>query len=193
MMIHAGTQKVEIVPLDSYRKEHFKGVGSFKYFATKFNTQTAQNNYLRISSLPNSAGLPTTPTIPNTQNTTTPSSPTLPLTPSTANHLISLESSRLDAVGKQFFQEREISLKGDSTSQLKKGESRIFTLEISKSNGDRFNGILKQPIILVANSTNITIEPVAISLVKDGKVEIKLTANQNGPVYTAINMGTNRM
>jgi len=52
---------------------------------------------------------------------------------------------------------------------------------------------LKQPIVLVANSTNISIDPVAISLVKDGKVEIKLTANQNGPVYTAINMGTNRM
>ncbi len=194
MMIHAGTQKVEIIPLDSYRKGHFKGVGSFKYFATKFNAQTAQNNYLHISSLPNSTGLSTTQTVPNTTSETTPpSTPTLPLTPNTKNNLISLESSRLDAVGKQFFQEREISLKGDSTSQLKKGESRIFTLEISKANGDRFNGILKQPIILVANSTNITIEPVAISLVKEGKVEIKLTANQNGPVYTAINMGTNRM
>ena len=107
--------------------------------------------------------------------------------------MITLDSSKLDAVGKQFFDERTIRLDGDSTSQLKKGEVRSFKLQISKENGDKFNGILKQPIILVANSTNVTIEPVAISLIKDGMVEIKVTANQSGPVYTAINMGTNRM
>mgnify|MGYP000081010678 CR=1 FL=1 len=110
--------------------------------------------------------------------------PTVPVTPS----LIALDSSRLDAVGKQFFEERTIRLDGDSTSQLKKGEIRFLKLQISKKNGDKFSGILKQPIIFAANSTNITIDPVAISLVKDGEVEIKVTANQTGPVYTAINM-----
>lgn len=194
MMIHAGTQKVELTPLNGYWKEHFKGVGSFKYLSTKYNKEKAQKNFTSLSSLPNSAGLPEKKTDPlpeiKPEVKIEESRPNQPLA---TDGLISLDSSKLDAVGKQFFTEWNVSLKGDSSSQIKKGESRTFTLEISKANGDKFNGILKQPIILVANSTNINIEPVAISLVKDGKVEIKLTANQNGPVYTAINMGTNRM
>lgn len=61
-------------------------------------------------------------------------------------------------------------------------------LTIEKENGDQFNGILKQPILLVPNTTNIALDPVAISLVKAGKVKITLTANQTGTVYIAINM-----
>jgi hypothetical protein len=43
MMIHAGTKKVEIVSLDAYRKEHFKGIWSFKYLYKNYNKQIAQN------------------------------------------------------------------------------------------------------------------------------------------------------
>ena len=46
---------------------------------------------------------------------------------------------------------------------------------------------------MVASSTNLSIDPVAISFVKDWEVEIKMTAQQSGPVYTAINMGVNKM
>lgn len=196
MMIHAGSKKVEIVPLDSYWKEHFKGIWSFKFLSKNYNREKAQKNYLSLNSIPHShSTAPQPQTQPQTP--TSPSSPEslIPLQPETpkSQSLISLDSSRLDSVGKSFFNERKISLDGDSTSQLKKGESRTFTLQINKDNGDKFSGILKQPIILVANSTNITIEPVAISLVKEGVVEIKVTANQSGPVYTAINMGTNKM
>lgn len=194
LMIHAGNEKVELTTIDGYRKEHFKGIGSFKYLSIKYNKEKATQSFLSLSKIPNSAWLPakqpeikpiqpSPESIPNTNNQTA----------SKGENLIALDSSKLDATGKQFFSEWNISLKGDNSSEIKKGETRIFTLEITKANWDKFNGVLKQPIVLVANSTNISIDPVAISLVKDGKVEIKLTANQNGPVYTAINMGTNRM
>lgn len=191
MMIHAGTKKVEITPLDSYWKEHFKGVGSFKFLGKNYNKEKAQQSYLALSGIPNtSSPVQSSPEV----NLPTSESPAVPQsTTSMDQSLIALDSSRLDTVGKQFFQERNVSLEGDGISQLKKGEVRSFKLQISKENGDKFNGILKQPIVLVANSTNISIEPVAISLVKDGIVEIKVTATQSGPVYTAINMGTNRM
>jgi hypothetical protein len=52
MMIHAGTKKVDIVTIDSYWKEHFKGIGSFKYLHKNYNKQIAKNNYLKISSIP---------------------------------------------------------------------------------------------------------------------------------------------
>lgn len=188
-MIHAGTKKVEISILDSYWKGHFKGIGSFKYFAHTFNPEKAKKNYLALNGTPQSQGLPSTPTLPPVL----PTAPVAEVQHASAPQLISLDASRLDAVGKKFFEEWQVQLQGDHSTQLKKGESRTFTLEITKANGDKFNGILKQPIILVANSTNISLEPVAITLVKEGKVEIKLTAHQSGPVYTAINMGTNRM
>ncbi len=54
MMIHAGTQKVEIVPLHGYWKEHFKGVGSFKYLNATYNKEIAQKNFNLLSSQPNS-------------------------------------------------------------------------------------------------------------------------------------------
>lgn len=195
MMIHAGTQKVEIVPLHGYWKEHFKGVGSFKYLNARYNKEIAQKNFNLLTNHPNSKGLPDKKSDPLPEIKPEIKNPQPQIKPlsSWTEDLISLDSSKLDAIGKQFFSEWNVHLKGDRSSQIKQGESRIFTLEITKANGDKFNGILKQPIVLVANSTNITIEPVAISLVKDGKVEIKLTANQTGPVYTAINMGTNRM
>ena len=49
MMIHAGTKKVEIVPLDNYWKEHFKGIGSFKYLSKNYNKEKSQQNYLMLS------------------------------------------------------------------------------------------------------------------------------------------------
>lgn len=58
MMIHAGTQKVEIVPLNGYWKEHFKGVGSFKYLNAKYNKEIAQKNFNLLTNHPNSKGLP---------------------------------------------------------------------------------------------------------------------------------------
>jgi len=40
-MIHAGNEKVELTTIDGYRKEHFKGVGSFKYLSIKYNKENA--------------------------------------------------------------------------------------------------------------------------------------------------------
>ena len=48
--------------------------------------------------------------------------------------------------------------------------------------------------MFVSNSTNISIDPVVISLVKNGEVVIKLKAGQQaGDVFVAVNLGTNKM
>ena len=63
-----------------------------------------------------------------------------------------------------------------------------------KENGDLYNGVLKQPIMFISNSTNVSIDPVVISLVKNWEVEIKIKAGQQaGDVYIAVNLWTNKM
>jgi hypothetical protein len=48
--------------------------------------------------------------------------------------------------------------------------------------------------MFISNSTNISIDPAVISLIKNWEIEIKLTANQQAwEVYIAINLGTNKM
>jgi hypothetical protein len=48
--------------------------------------------------------------------------------------------------------------------------------------------------MFVSNSTNITIDPVVISLVKNGEVSVKFKAGQQaGDVFIAVNLGTNKM
>lgn len=116
-MLHAGGDKVQISLIDAYWKSHFKGVGSFKYLGQKFNKEKAQKNYSLLNSLPISENITSQPTV----------TPSLPVkqdekpSPVEQNEtLISLDSSRLDAVGKKFFEEWDIKLKGDSSSQLRK-------------------------------------------------------------------------
>jgi hypothetical protein len=48
--------------------------------------------------------------------------------------------------------------------------------------------------MFISNSTNVSIDPVVISLVKNWEVEIKIKAGQQaGDVYIAVNLGTNKM
>lgn len=112
MMIHAGTEKVEMTPLHGYWKEHFKGVGSFKYLASKFNPEKARQNYRRLTQTSQTDGLPSTPS--SSASPLPPSPPTTPqseepIHPS-APSLIPLESNNLDAIGRQFFSEWNIKL-----------------------------------------------------------------------------------
>ena len=105
-----------------------------------------------------------------------------------------IDTSALDNNGKAFFDEWSVDLTGDVASPIKKNQTRILTLTIkNKKTWQPFNGILQQPIILVASSTNVTIDPVAISLVKDWQVEITVQGNQVGNTYTAINLGLNKV
>ena len=107
---------------------------------------------------------------------------------------LTIDTSALDNNGKAFFDEWSIDLTGDVASPIKKNQTRILTLTIkNKKTWRPFNGILQQPIILVASSTNVNIDPVAISLVKDWQVEIKVQGNQVGNTYTAINLGLNKV
>lgn len=112
----------------------------------------------------------------------------------TNQSLIQIDGTRLDSVGKKFLEEWDLVFTGMQTPQLKKGESVVLKLQITnKKSGQKYQGFLKQPIMLVANSTNLSIEPVAISWVENGEVAITLKALQNGPVYTAINIGLNKI
>ena len=82
----------------------------------------------------------------------------------------------------------------DVTTTLKKGETRELKLIVDKTSWDKYNGVLKQPIMFVSNSTNISIDPVVISLVKNGEVVVKLKAGQQAwDVFIAVNLGTNKM
>lgn len=111
-----------------------------------------------------------------------------------ARQVVEFDSSNLDRIGKEFFEEWKLSLTGDLLSPIKKGETRNLKLTIvSKRTGLPYEWILKQPIILVANSTNISLDPVAITLVKNGEVEIKVNGHQAGATYTAINLGVNKV
>ena len=201
MMIHAGTKTVDIVTIDSYWKEHFKGIGSFKYLHKNYNKQIAKNNYLRISSIPVSqqtvAKVDTIVNVDETKKDEVKQEvkeevKQHEVAPSASN--IKLEDTKLDDTGKKFFKEWNISIEWDVSTALKKGETRELKLVINKANGDKYNWVLKQPIMFVSNSTNISIDPVVISLVKNGEVAIKLKAwQQAGDVFVAVNLGTNKM
>lgn len=105
-----------------------------------------------------------------------------------------IDTSSLDGNGKAFFDEWSVDLTGDLTSPIKKNQTRILKLLIkNKKTGVWFDGILQQPIILVASSTNVSLDPVAISLVKNWEVEIKVQGNQVGTTYTAINLGLSKV
>lgn len=94
--------------------------------------------------------------------------------------LIALDTSKLDIVGKDFFEQWNVVFSGELAPSFKKGEESTLKLLITnKETGLPYQGILKQPIILVTNSTNLHVDPVAISLVQDGEVKIKLKALQN--------------
>lgn len=50
-MLHAGVQQVEISSIDSYRKNHFKGVGSIKQFASKYNPEKVKLTIEKLEQL----------------------------------------------------------------------------------------------------------------------------------------------
>ena len=199
MMIHAGTKKVDIVTIDSYWKEHFKWVGSFKYLHKNYNKQIAKNNYLKISSIPvsqqNVAKIDTPiDTIKNNEVKQETKEEVVQHEAAPELTSIKLEDTKLDETGKKFFNEWNIKIEGDVTTAIKKWETRVLKLIVNKDSGDKYNWVLKQPIMFVANSTNISIDPVVISLVKNGEVEIKIKAGQQAwDVFVAVNLGTNKM
>ena len=195
MMIHAGTKKVEIVSLDAYRKEHFKGIWSFKYLYKNYNKQIAQNNFIKISSVPTSQNKVDTITkVEETKQEVKQEEKQEHQVAQTTENKITLDDSKLDSTGKQFFKEWKIEITWDIQSTLKKWETRTLKLKIMKENGDLYNGVLKQPIMFISNSTNVSIDPVVISLVKNWEVEIKIKAGQQaGDVYIAVNLWTNKM
>lgn len=203
-MLHGGTKKVGIVSLNSYWEKAFKGVGSFKLFAQMFNPEKAQSNYLALLGNPTPAPAPEHPApVPETStaHTTTSQTPqqNKPVTPATNSvqpsldeQSIPLDLSKLDKTSQNIFSNWNLTLSGN-TAPMKVNETRNLTLTMKKADGDVFNGVVHQPIIFVANSTNISIDPVAISLVKDGEVQINLTAQNKGEVYISIQIGTTKV
>lgn len=211
-LIHASADKVKITPFDQYWKNHFKGIGSFSLLARNYNKQIAENNYQKLNKIKNPNSSLLTPSTTDLVASTEALKPLLPeqklpepsvhpapgansaSQPEFRSGFLALDTSKLDALGRAFFDEWNVVFTGSLPTSLKKGEMANFQLHITKkATGEKFNGILKQPIILVANSTNLNIDPVAISLVKDGEVQIKLKAQQSGVVYTAINLGLNKI
>jgi NADH:ubiquinone oxidoreductase subunit len=128
MMIHAGTKTVDIVTIDSYWKEHFKGIGSFKYLHKNYNKQIAKNNYLKISSIPVSQ-TNKIDTIVNVEpekkeetkkEVKQETKQEHEVAPTQETPTIKLEDTKLDSTGKKFFNEWNITIEGDATTALKK-------------------------------------------------------------------------
>ena len=199
MMIHAWSSKVEIVTLDNYWKSHLKWIGSFKYLHNNYNKALAVQNYNKILSTPisNVEIAKVTPQEEKKEEKKTVEQNTTNQEHNVANteeKKITLDWSKLDSTGKAFFGEWNVKVEWDITTHLKKWETRTLKLTIDKNNGDKYNWVLKQPIMFISNSTAVSIEPAAISLVKNWEVEVKLIANQQwGTVFVAINMWTGRM
>ena len=125
MLIHASADKVKITPFDQYWKEHFKGVGSFSQFALAYNKQKAESSYQKLSNIgketPTQPEHPSAPVpTPFPEQKAPEQKPTENQNSGLLNSLVKLDESRLDAVGKKFFSEWDISFTGNLQSQLKK-------------------------------------------------------------------------
>ncbi len=72
-MLHAGVQQVEISSIDSYRKDHFKGVGSLKQFASKYNPEKAKLTVEKLEQLKADSEHPSAGADPIIPENTTPS------------------------------------------------------------------------------------------------------------------------
>jgi hypothetical protein len=140
-----------------------------------------------VPALPNEPILPVEPIVP-----VLPIQPSVPVVPSVPSATsIALDFSKVDLVGKEFVNKRELSLEKDFGEVVGTNDELTFTLKIkNKITGEAFHGTLSQPLLLIASNTNVHINPVSTVLVSHGEASMSVTPNKQGNVYIAINLGT---
>jgi hypothetical protein len=140
---------------------------------------------------------PTPPAAPTPPSDTeeVPSIPSLPSQDDTAEKgSITLSFDKVDLVGKEFVNKRDISVEKNFGEVVKMDDELLFTVKIKhKITGEVFHGTLSQPILLIASNTHVSINPVSTVLVSHGVANIKMTPKTKGSVYIAINLGTTKI
>jgi hypothetical protein len=122
-----------------------------------------------------------------------PSTPDLlPPSPSqVGSSALTLDLSKVDLVGKEFVNKRDISIEKNFGEVVGMNDDLTFTLKIkNKVTGEAFHGTLSQPVLLIASNTHINLNPVSTVLVSHGIATIKMTPKTKGSVYIAVNLGT---
>ena len=109
--------------------------------------------------------------------------------PEENKNVISLDFSKVDLVGREFLNKRDISIEKNFWEIVGMEDKMSFTMTIkNKVTGEPFHGTLNQPLLLVASNTNVTINPVSTVLVSKGTATMNLTPKNKGNVYIAINL-----
>lgn len=90
--------------------------------------------------------------------------------------------------------EWDLVISGNIANRVKRDIPQGLTLTLkNKKDGAPFNGILKQPITLISDTTAVELNPVAITLLSKGTQQITLLPKATGPVYIAINYGMKKI
>ncbi|MDR3169690.1 MAG: hypothetical protein LBU27_08360 [Candidatus Peribacteria bacterium] len=121
-----------------------------------------------------------------------PTSPSLPEEPSqsVASQVV-LDFTKVDLVGKEFLNKWEVVIEKDFGEVVSLEDTLKFTVKIKhKVTGELFHGTLNQPLLVIANNTNVSLTPVSTVLVTRGQAEIKITPKKVGNTYLALNLGT---
>ncbi|MDR0651007.1 MAG: hypothetical protein LBG59_06520 [Candidatus Peribacteria bacterium] len=73
-----------------------------------------------------------------------------------------LDLSKVDLVGKTFLNTWDISLERHFGEEVAVNDELVMTVKIKhKITGEAFHGTLSQPLLLIANNTNVNIVPVS--------------------------------
>ncbi|MDR2415224.1 MAG: hypothetical protein LBD75_01020 [Candidatus Peribacteria bacterium] len=125
---------------------------------------------------------PTQPTQPTSPETSTPSL----ISP---NVQVNLDFSKVDLVGKTFLNTRDISLEKSFGEEVTMNNELVITVHIKhKITGEAFHGTLSQPLLLIANNTNVNIVPVSTVVISRGEAKITIEPKAKGNTYIAINL-----
>lgn len=104
-------------------------------------------------------------------------------------NLIDLDFSNLDVNGKEFTNKWNLEIEKSFKDILPFENSAEIVIHVTnKVSWAKFNGTLNLPITAIASNTNISLNPVSITLVQDGKATITITPMKKGNTYIALNL-----
>lgn len=104
---------------------------------------------------------------------------------------LTLDFSEVDLVGKEFLNKWNIVVEKNFGEIISLDDELKFTVKITnKITGEFFHGTLSQPLLVIANNTNVSLLPVSTVLIVRGYAEINIVPKKLGNTYLALNLGT---
>jgi hypothetical protein len=133
---------------------------------------------------------PDTPTpTPPAPEETSPSQPLPPAKEESVGGQLDLDFSKVDLVGKEFLNKWDIVIEKNFGDSVSLDDNLKFTVTIkNKITGEFFHGTLNQPLLVIANNTNVSLNPVSTVLISRGQAEITITPKKQGNTYLALNL-----